>query len=103
MYIVASQSLVWGEADLRETEKLVAIVDDDASVRTSLSRLLRAAGYAVAAFAGGAEFLQSAATPDCLLLDLNMPGMNGLEVLARLEAHGRKIPTIIITGSVKVG
>jgi FixJ family two-component response regulator len=88
---------------LREREKLVAVVDDDESVRTSLSRLLRAAGYVVAAFAGGGEFLQSAATPDCLLLDLDMPQMSGADVLGHLVKRGISFPTIVISGSVKVG
>jgi len=92
-----------GGAELSDRQKLVAVVDDDESVRTSLSRLLRAAGYVVAAFAGGGEFLRSALTPDCLLLDLDMPQMNGTDVLGHLEGRGISIPTVVITGSVKVG
>src|SRR5215203_4149442 len=89
---------------LRDHQHLVAVVDDDDSVRRALARLLRAAGYAIAPFEGGAEFLRSTErTPDCLLLDLDMPGMNGADVLARLETRGLAIPTLVITWCLKVG
>ena len=80
---------------------LVAIVDDDESVRTALTRLLRSAGYAATSFVGGAEFLQRPGSPHCLLLDLDMPGTNGADVLARLVTLGLRIPTIIITGNIQ--
>ena len=84
-----------------EGQRVVAVVDDDASVRVSLGRLLRAAGYAVTSYAGGAEFLSSPVKPDCLLLDLDMPGMNGAGVLACLATLGRCMPTVIITGNIQ--
>jgi FixJ family two-component response regulator len=88
---------------LRDRQQLLAVVDDDESVRRALGRLLRTAGYAVALFEGGAEFLRSPGTPDCLLLDLDMPGINGADVLEHLERRGLAIPTLIITGCMKVG
>jgi FixJ family two-component response regulator len=84
---------------LPHDQKLVAIVDDDEGVLRAVARLLRACGYAVESFAGGAEFLESSLTPDCLLLDLYMPGTNGANVLAQLAMRGRRIPAVVITGS----
>jgi FixJ family two-component response regulator len=81
-------------------QKVIAVVDDDAPVCRALGRLLRSAGYEVEMFASGPEFLLSVPTrpPDCLLLDLSMPVMNGLEVLARLAGPERGVPVVIITG-----
>lgn len=78
----------------------VAVVDDDESVRRALKRLLHASNLEAEIFASGQEFLNSLTTqhPDCLVLDLHMPGMNGLEVqrvLARIIAH---LPVVVITG-----
>lgn len=79
----------------------VALVDDEEPVRVALGRLLRLAGYAVLPFASGEEFLSSLATriPDCVLLDVHMPGLKGLQVQARLRAMGLEIPVIFITAS----
>lgn len=78
----------------------VAVVDDDLSVRKALERLLRAAGFDAATFASAHEFFYSleARHPDCLVLDLHMPGMNGLEVQRRLSQTGVRIPVVVITG-----
>jgi FixJ family two-component response regulator len=78
---------------------LVAVVDDEESVRTSLRRLLRAFDLEAETFASGQEFLDSLAdrSPDCLVLDLQMPGLSGLEVQRRLAAGGVRVPTVIIT------
>jgi FixJ family two-component response regulator len=78
----------------------VAVVDDDVSVRRALERLLRAAGFDVVIFASAQEFLYSleAQQPDCLVLDLHMPGMNGLEVQRRLLQAGVRLPVVVITG-----
>ena len=64
----------------------VAVVDDEASVRTALGRLLRLADYEVAAFASGDAFLASLATrrPDCAIIDIHMEGLSGFEVKSRL-------------------
>jgi len=78
----------------------VYVVDDDASVRTSVGRLLRAAGYPVKAFASGQEFLSRlpANAPGCVLADLQMPGMSGLELQAALARSGHPLPVVFLTG-----
>lgn len=79
---------------------LVLIVDDDPSVRKSLARLVRAAGYAVEAFASAGAFL--ARPPDdvpcCLVLDVRMPGLSGLELQALLATPERRWSIVFITG-----
>ena len=83
---------------------LIAIVDDDAPVRTSLSRLLRSSGYAVATFESGDAFLEALAppfhtpVPDGLVLDLHMPGRHGFEVCAALKITHPHLPVILMTG-----
>jgi FixJ family two-component response regulator len=78
---------------------LVAVIDDDASVRKALTRLLRASGHEVEAFASGEEFLKSSRTgaPDCLVLDVHMPSVSGLDVQAALLERGIHVPIIFIT------
>src|SRR5262249_44402564 len=78
----------------------VAIVDDDTSVRRALARLLNAASFDATTFGSGQAFLESLATgtPDVVVLDLHMPGMNGLDVLAALTRAGLAVPVIMITG-----
>ena len=77
----------------------VAIVDDDASFRRALRRLLTASGLDVETFATGEGFSTRSQSnrPDCLLLDLQMPGLTGLEVQKELERRGMALPTIVIT------
>ena len=77
----------------------IAVVDDEPAVRASLRRLLCAAGYSVVLFASGSDFLQSLCDhrPDCVILDIAMPGLTGLDVLPSLNAL--KIPAIVITAS----
>jgi len=79
-------------------ERFVAIVDDDASVRQSARRLIRALGYRAEAFGSAEEFLHcgEAKSTACLILDMRMPGMNGLELQRRLA--GSAIPIVFITG-----
>ena len=83
------------------TLSCVALVDDEAPVRVALGRLLRLADYAVLAFASGDEFLDSLVSrvPDCVLLDVHMPGLTGLQVHARLRAAGLDLPVVFITAS----
>jgi FixJ family two-component response regulator len=78
---------------------LVAVVDDEESVRKSLRRLFSAFELDAETFASGQEFLDSLPnrSPDCLVLDLQMPGLSGLEVQRLLAAGGVQVPTIIIT------
>jgi FixJ family two-component response regulator len=77
------------------------VVDDEASVRTALGRLLRLADYHVAAFASGEAFLASLATrrPDCAIVDVHMDGLSGLETKAQLTAAYRDVPVVFITAS----
>ena len=78
---------------------LISFVDDDDSIRESLGGLIRSVGFAVKAFASAEEFLTSDRLPDtdCLILDVRMPGMNGLELQRRLAASHMSIPVIFIT------
>jgi FixJ family two-component response regulator len=78
---------------------LVSIVDDDVSVRRSTRRLLLSAGLQAEAFASAEEFLQSAraAETGCLLLDVSMPGMDGLELQHRLAETGWLIPIVFLS------
>jgi FixJ family two-component response regulator len=81
------------------TTKLVAIVDDDDSMRDALNGLLKAVGYPARAFASGEEFLKPGQQhqTSCLIADIRMPGMSGLELQAQLNAERCKIPIIFIT------
>jgi FixJ family two-component response regulator len=78
---------------------LVAIVDDDKSIRNATQDLLKAAGFSTATFADAESFLGSAsrASAACVVADMRMPGRSGLELYQELVASGRGIPTVIIT------
>ena len=78
---------------------MVAIVDDDDLMRTALQGLLKSAGLLAQSFASAEEFLKSGHQQDtgCLITDIRMPGMSGLELQAQLNADHCKIPTIFIT------
>ena len=78
---------------------LVSVVDDDVSIRKSLDRLIRSVGLEVRAYASAEEFL-NATDPrkaDCLILDVRLPGMGGIELLHHLIARNCKVPVIFIT------
>jgi FixJ family two-component response regulator len=79
--------------------KLVAIVDDDDSMRGALHGLLKAVGLPALAFASAEEFLNSGQQHQtaCLIADIRMPGMSGLDLQARLNSERCRIPTIFIT------
>ena len=83
---------------MSKTRPLVAIVDDEEPIRKALTRLLRSGGLDVESFPSGSEFLESlsAHRPDCVVLDLHMPVVNGFEVQARLVEFG--VPVVIVTG-----
>ena len=83
----------------QEKTKVVAIVDDDDLMRSALHGLLKAVGLPAQAFASAEEFLKSGQQHEvgCLVADIRMPGMSGLELQAKLNADECRIPTIFIT------
>ena len=82
------------------TAPVVFVVDDDPSVRKSLTRVMTSAGYAVEAFASARDFLARAPAggPCCVVLDVRMPGLTGLDLQEALVGAGRAIPIVFITG-----
>ena len=89
---------------MSEVSPLVFVVDDDASVRKSLTRLLASSGYAVEAFGSAREFLarEPHPGPSCLVLDVRMPGLTGLELQEALAAGGRRMSIVFVTGHADV-
>ena len=81
------------------TPTTIAVVDDDESVRYALQQLLRAAKFEALAFASAEELLESpeGARVDCLIADVNLPGMSGVALVHSLERAGRAIPTVLIS------
>jgi FixJ family two-component response regulator len=81
------------------SRRLIAVVDDEASVRRALVRLLRASGVEVEAYATGQEFMDSLQThrPDCVVIDIQMAGLTGRDVQRKLVAERLRIPLIFIT------
>jgi FixJ family two-component response regulator len=79
--------------------KLVAVVEDDELVRSAVRLLLEAAGLSVATFGSAEDFLESTELVDvvCLIADIRLPGMSGLELQAKLKAQHCRIPTIFMT------
>ena len=77
----------------------IAVIDDDEGVRAAMSQLLRAASYAAVAYASAEDFLRSpeAASVDCLIVDVNLPGMSGAALLQTLAVRGSRIPAILIS------
>jgi FixJ family two-component response regulator len=77
----------------------IAVVDDDPAVLKALSRLLRSRTFRTRTYGSGREFLAALQTdvPECLIVDLQMPDMNGMELQQHLVSHGIKIPAILIT------
>jgi len=86
--------------ELRETDAIVAIVDDDPSVRRGLQRLIRSAGWKTETFASAQEFLARPGTdaPSCLVLDLQLPDLSGLDLQKRLAEAGLETPIVFLTG-----
>lgn len=78
---------------------LISVVDDDESIRDSTRGLLRSAGYNVATFGSGESFLESGSVSEtrCLILDIQMPGMSGLELQRRLNLSNSGVPVIFVT------
>jgi FixJ family two-component response regulator len=80
-------------------EKMVAVVEDDDSYRNAVQRLLKAAGFKVRSFASAEDFLNSGQqlTTGCLIADIQMPSMSGLDLQSKLKSDHCPIPTIFIT------
>src|ERR1700758_1609143 len=80
-------------------QKMVAVVEDDDSYRVAVRRLLKSAGFSVQSFATAEDFLRSGRQHEtgCLITDIRMPGMSGLDLQAKLNADHCPIPTIFIT------
>ena len=80
---------------------MIAILDDDEGVRTSLSSLVRSLGHDVCTYASAAAFLADAGAgagdPDCLITDMQMPGMTGAQLLDALVVNARRFPVIVMT------
>jgi len=85
----------------------VAIVDDDQSVRKALERLLRASGLDAETFGSAHDFLaslpQGTTPPDCVVLDLQMPGTSGLDLQRQMARFGLQLPIVVITGHDEPG
>src|SRR5258708_12695566 len=80
---------------------LVHVIDDDASYRTAVERRLKLAGYDVATYSSAQQLLDrlpDAETPGCILLDVQMPGLSGLELQSRLIERGSMLPIVFVTG-----
>lgn len=84
----------------KKSPNVIAIVDDDESIRTALQGLMKAAGYPAVVFASSEEFLNSGQQRQtaCLIADIRLPGISGLELQAKLNNNHCRIPTIFITG-----
>lgn len=87
-----------------EASPWIAIVDDDPAVLKALSRLLRSHAFHARTYGSGQDFLAALpdGLPECLIVDLQMPEMNGLELQQHLLRNGMKIPTILITAHADV-
>jgi two-component system response regulator FixJ len=80
---------------------VIFVVDDDEAVRNSLRNMMESEGFEVCAFSNGHDLLNEASLPaiGCLVVDYNMPAMNGLELVSALRGRGASIPAILITGN----
>src|SRR5262245_52486571 len=85
---------------MSETDAMVFVVDDDAPMRESLKNLIRSVGLRVELFSSAQEFLRSKRLdlPSCLVLDVRLPGLSGLDLQKRTTEAGMEIPIIFITG-----
>src|SRR5688572_18715572 len=90
--------------DDRMTPPRVFVVDDEPQVRKGLERLLRAAGLQATAFASAQDFLEAADAqpPDCVILDYQMPGVNGLELQEALAARGTHLEIVFLSGHADI-
>ena len=85
---------------MADDTRLIHVVDDDEAIRQSIAFMLRTAGFRVEAYASGTVFLKAIdrLTKGCVVLDVRMPDIDGLEVQARLAVMGSSLPVIILTG-----
>jgi FixJ family two-component response regulator len=97
--------MAWIVRRMANASRWIAIVDDDPSVLKALARLLRTRSLTARTYGSASQFLASLADdlPDCLILDLQMPEMTGLELQQNLARKGIRIPTIIITAHDEAG
>ena len=79
---------------------MIAVVEDDAGLRTAIEQLLRSAGFRAVTFESAEEFLAHAdrAAVECLIADINLPGISGVELVSRLGTNGQRVPAVLITG-----
>ena len=86
---------------MNPNDHIISVVDDNDGIRRSFRMVLEHAGYGVAEYVSGQEFLDSGLAPqaDCILLDLEMPGPNGIEVLDAMQKVGCRTHVIVITGT----
>jgi two-component system, LuxR family, response regulator FixJ len=98
--IEVSMPLIWAHRTPEQSREPICIVDDDEAVADSLKLLLETFGFDVKSYFSGAELLADdrRRNAGCLLVDQHMPGMNGLDVVERLQKEGVHIPTILISG-----
>ena len=90
----------WGHRAPKQTEKPICIVDDDEGVADSLKTLFETCGFSVLSYSSGGEFLadERRRTAGFLVVDYQMPGMNGLDVFENLQKEGIRVPTVLISG-----
>jgi len=99
VFVPPSNQAAPGDEPLRRTRPVISVIDDDASIRVAADSLLRARGYTVGTFASAAEFLRSQTIDEtsCVITDVRMPGMSGVELQTVLRKQGRRTPFIFIT------
>lgn len=90
---------------MAQDSQLISIIDDDASLRTALTGLVRSLGYRANAFASAEDFLAAGAAPEsaCVVSDIQMPGLSGIELKQRLVETGCAAPVIMITARTEPG